>query len=97
MLIDLLLHLLFIQAFIEKNSMAALADFFNHLERALKEECAKSIAGSITPTSPVVISSLPRRRHHRKKCRAPDIPASALTRPMIESTIMHHSSKTYIF
>ncbi|ODM93267.1 GRAM domain-containing protein 1B [Orchesella cincta] len=77
------------KTFIEKNSMAALNDFFSHLERALKEECAKMVMiGGITPTSPIV-SNLPRRRHPRKKCRAPDIPVSALTRPLVETSIIH--------
>jgi len=79
------------KSFIEKNSMSALTDFFTALEKALKEECAKMNAGGVTPTSPlVVVSNLPRRRHPRKKCRAPDIPTvTTLTRTSVEGSMAH--------
>lgn len=69
--------------------MSALADFFNSLDKSLKEECAKMNAGGITPTAPIVVSNLPRRRHPRKKGRAPDIPVSALSRTIKENTLPH--------
>ncbi|CAL8111389.1 unnamed protein product [Orchesella dallaii] len=84
-----------VKSFIEKNSMAALNDFFSHLERALKEECAKMTLGGITPITSPIVSNLPRRRHPRKKCRAPDIPASALTRPIVETSIIHPGTFIY--
>lgn len=70
--------------------MAALVDYFHHLDRSLKEECAKINAGGITPTSPIV-TNLPRRRHPpRKKGRAPDIPTSVISsRPLLDNTMVH--------